>query len=79
MDHLLESIGELPVPEERGVHWAGRMFDRVGEASLLLHDKDILHLTFPGGECVPYVESQYKGWVKDWLGSKLVIERPKYV
>ncbi|TNE57864.1 MAG: hypothetical protein EP340_07305 [Alphaproteobacteria bacterium] len=79
IDNLLESVGELPEVPERSSHWAGRMFDRMVDASLMLEELDLLQLTYDGGECVPTQLERNKGWVKDWLGSKLQVERPDYL
>lgn len=79
IDNLLESVGELPQVPERSAHWAGRMFDRMVDASLMLEEHELLQLTYDGGECVPTEIERNKGWVKGWLGSKLQVERPGYL
>lgn len=79
IDRLLESVGELPQVTERSSHWAGRIFDRMTEASLMLHEQGVLTLTYEGGEQTPKEFDRYKkGWVKHWLGSKVRVERPAY-
>lgn len=80
VDNLLESIGELPYVPDRSAHWAGRMFDRMVDATLMLGEKDLLSLHYDeSGECVPPDLDRSKGWVKHWLGSKLHVERPTYL
>lgn len=73
---LLESIGELPDASGRSTHWAGRMFDRFTDASLLLREQDLLNISYEGGEYLPEELGRAKGWSKVWLDSKITIERP---
>lgn len=73
---LLESIGELPDAASRSTHWAGRMFDRFTDASLLLREQDLLKIRYENGDYLPDELGRPKGWSKDWLHSKVTIERP---
>lgn len=73
---LLESIGELPDATARPSHWAGRMFDRFTDASLLLQEHDLLNIRYEGGSYLPEHLERPKGWSKRWLDTKVTIERP---
>jgi hypothetical protein len=79
VDNLLESVGELPQIPDRSAHWAGRMFDRMVDASLMLEELELLTLHYDSGECVPADLARSKGWVKQWLGSKLQVGKPSYL
>lgn len=73
---LLESIGELPDASGRSTHWAGRMFDRFTDASLLLREQDLLKIHYENGDYLPENLDRPKGWAKGWLNTKVTIERP---
>lgn len=64
---LLEDIGELPVPEARDKHWAGRTRDRFDEAMLTLREAGVLQtVEWPDGYG-PEDTDRSKGWVQRWL------------
>jgi len=64
---LLEDIGELPVPEARDKHWAGRTRNRFDEAMLTLREAGVLQtVEWPDG-CGPEDSDRSKGWVQRWL------------
>lgn len=73
---LLESVGELPDASARSTHWAGRMFDRFTDASLLLREQDLLKIHYESGDYLPEDLDRPKGWSKHWLNSRVTIERP---
>ncbi len=73
IDHLLESIGELPEEEHRGAHWAGRIRDRFDEAMLTLREIGLFESIawsegYGPGDC-----DRNKGWVYNWLSSKVAV------
>ena len=75
INHLLEAIGELPIMEARDGHWAGRTRDRFDEALMRLQETGVLgNVTWlsTGG---PGDLDRNKGWVEQWLGSKIRIYR----
>lgn len=77
IDHLLEKIGELPVPEERGVHWARRTRTRFDDALLSLQEAGVLAtVDWPDGHG-PGQEDQARGWVRKWLAAKVVVTLPE--
>lgn len=77
IDHLLEKIGELPVPEERGVHWARRTRTRFDDALLSLQEAGVLAtVAWPDGHG-PGQEDQARGWVRKWLAAKVVVTLPE--
>lgn len=76
IDHLLEDIGELPMPEARDSHWGGRVRDRFDEAVLQLQEDGIFgHVEWPEGH-EPGGADRVKGWVEAWLSSKVMFTRP---
>ncbi len=76
IDLLLEKIGELPVPAERGVHWARRTRTRFDEALLSLQEAGVFaSVEWPNGHG-PGQEDQGRGWVRKWLESKVVVTLP---
>lgn len=79
IDHLLEAIGELPIMEARDSHWAGRTRDRFDEALMRLQETGVFgNVTWlsTGG---PGDLDRNKGWVEQWLGSKVRIYRKNAV
>ncbi len=77
IDLLLEKIGELPIPSERGVHWARRTRIRFDEALLSLQEAGVLaSVDWPDGHG-PGQEDQGRGWVRKWLAAKVVITLPE--
>jgi DNA-binding XRE family transcriptional regulator len=75
IDHLLDAIGELPIMEARDSHWAGRTRDRFDEALMRLQEVGVFgNVTWltAGG---PGDLDRNKGWVDQWLGSKVRIYR----
>jgi DNA-binding XRE family transcriptional regulator len=75
IDHLLDAIGELPIMEARDSHWAGRTRDRFDEALMRLQEVGVFgNVTWlaAGG---PGDLDRNKGWVEQWLGSKIRIYR----
>jgi DNA-binding XRE family transcriptional regulator len=75
IDHLLDAIGELPIMEARDSHWAGRTRDRFDEALMRLQEVGVFgNVTWlaAGG---PGDLDRNKGWVEQWLGSKVRIYR----
>ncbi len=73
VDHLLQDIGELPVPDQRGPHWAGRTRDRFDEALLKLQGTGTFAaVEWPNG-LSPGHADRAKGWVARWLSSKMTI------
>ena len=73
IDHLLQDIGELPVPDQRGPHWAGRTRDRFDEALLKLQlTGTVAAIEWPDGPAPGRVD-RAKGWVARWLSSKMTI------
>lgn len=76
IDHLLEDIGELPLPEVRDSHWGGRVRDRFDEAVLQLQEEEVFgHVEWPAGH-EPGGPDRVKGWVDAWLASKIMLTRP---
>ena len=76
IDLFLEKVGELPVPSERGVHWARRTRTRFDEALLSLQEAGVLaSVEWPEGHG-PGQEDQGRGWVGKWLAAKVVITLP---
>ncbi len=76
IDHLLESIGELPEDEHRGAHWAGRIRDRFDEAMLTLTDLGLFESVTWSEGFGPGDLDRNKGWVYNWLSSKVVVSFP---
>lgn len=76
VDHLLEDIGELPLPDARDSHWGGRVRDRFDEAVLQLHEDGVFgHVEWPEGHD-PGAAHRVKGWLEAWLSSKVMFTRP---
>ena len=76
IDHLLEDIGELPEFGARDSHWGGRIRDRFDEAILQLQEDGIFgHVEWPEGH-EPGGPDRVKGWVENWLASKIMMTRP---
>lgn len=75
IDHLLETIGELPIMEARDSHWAGRTRDRFDEALMRLQEAGVFEKVewLSGGG--PGDTDRNKGWVEQWLGGKIRIYR----
>jgi len=79
IDRILEEIGELPAPEHRTKDWAGRMRDTLMKAWETLLDAGLIkNLKFPDGFGFGDTD-RTKGWVADWLCSKVVILTPEAV
>lgn len=77
VDHLLESVGELPAPEERARNWAGRTRDRFDEAMLALREAGVFaNAKWPDG-CGPDDPDRSKGWAEKWLAAHVQITLPE--
>jgi DNA-binding XRE family transcriptional regulator len=77
IDRILEEIGELPSPEFMPKDWAGRLRDNLLKAwDILLAAGLIKDLRFPNGFGFADTD-RTKGWVKDWLASKVIITTPE--
>lgn len=77
IDRILEEIGELPSPEFMAKDWAGRLRDNLLKAwDILLTAGLIKDLRFPNGFGFADTD-RTKGWVKDWLASKVIITTPE--
>ena len=76
IERLLESVGELPVPEERGGHWAGRVRDRFDEALMTLQEGGIFGSVRWAHGYGPGDMDRAKGWVRRWLSAGLQIALP---
>lgn len=74
--HLLGSIGELPLYEDRPPHWAGRTRDRLEAALLLLHEQGLVAEVEWDDATRPGEGLRTKGWVQDWLVGKVRLHRP---
>jgi DNA-binding transcriptional regulator YiaG len=73
IDRLLEDVGELPQPEARHCHWAGRTRDRFEDAMLLLQEAGIFgRVAWPEGSG-PGDTDRNKGWLARWLATKITI------
>jgi DNA-binding XRE family transcriptional regulator len=75
IDHLLETIGELPIVEARDSHWAGRTRDRFDEALIRLEEAGVFEKVTWLAAGGPGDLDRNKGWVEQWLGSKVRIYR----
>lgn len=76
VDHLLESVGELPAFATRTAHWAGRTRDRLEEAAFILSEHGIIGgIRWPDA-ADPGALQRQKGWVEHWLAAKIEISRP---
>lgn len=75
VDHLLEAIGELPIMEARDSHWAGRTRDRFDEALMRLQEAGVFGKVTWLSAVGPGDLDRNKGWVEQWLGSKIRIYR----
>ena len=75
IDHLLEAIGELPIMEARDSHWAGRTRDRFDEALMRLQETGVFGKVTWLSASGPGDPDRNKGWVEQWLGSKIRIHR----
>lgn len=73
IDHLLESIGELPEAEYRSAHWAGRIRDRFDEAMLTLREIGLFETVTWSEGFEPGGPDRSKGWVQHWLSSKVAV------
>ncbi len=73
IDHLLESVGELPEEESRGAHWAGRIRDRFDEAMLTLREIGLFESVAWSEGYGPGDSDRNKGWVHNWLSSKVAV------
>ena len=76
VESLLEDIGELPAPEHRNAHWAGRMRDRFDEALLALKEQGLIDNVVWPDRFAPGSCDRNKGWVEPWLASKITLVRP---
>ena len=76
VESLLEDIGELPAPEHRNAHWAGRLRDRFDEALLSLKEKGLIDNIVWPDRFAPGSCDRNKGWVEPWLASKITLVRP---
>lgn len=75
IDSLLTAIGELPVPEHRDEHWAGRTRDRLEAALELLKTHGVIaDYHFLG---VRDPDDHARGWVAPWLVDKLQMILPE--
>ena len=73
IDRLLADVGELPLPEVRTGHWAGRTRDRLERALSSLQSNGVLKsVTWPDG----YGSNDLRvgRWVEDWLSARVRIE-----
>lgn len=76
VDHLLGSIGELPLYEDRAPHWAGRTRDRFEAGLLLLQEQGQLgRVNWDAATC-PGEGARTKGWVQRWLAGRVALHRP---
>jgi len=75
IDHLLETVGELPIMEGRDSHWAGRTRDRFDEALMRLQEAGVFEKVVWLSAGGPGDSDRNKGWVEQWLGSKVRIYR----
>lgn len=74
---LLESVGELPVPEERARDWAGRIRERFDEATQKLQELGVFaRVEWPNGHG-PGDPDRSKGWVERWLDAKVRVYLPE--
>lgn len=76
-DHLLEDIGELPERDARNAHWGGRVRDRFDEALLMLQESGVFGDVAWPGDYETGGADRSKGWLDDWLASKIVLTRPE--
>jgi hypothetical protein len=76
VESLLEDIGELPPPESRNAHWAGRLRDRFDEALLSLKERGLVDNVVWSDRFAPGSCDRNKGWVEPWLASKITLVRP---
>lgn len=76
IESLIEDIGELPPPNERTAHWAGRLRDRFDEALMLLKEQGLIDDVVWPERFEPGARDRNKGWVEAWLASKIVLTRP---
>lgn len=68
---ILEDVGELPAPEQRTRHWAGRTRERFDTGLPLLRDVGIFSaLAWPDGYG-PGDADRSKGWVDGWLTARV--------
>lgn len=77
IESLLRSIGELPLPERRTRHWAGRTRDRLEEAMLLLRETQVFRQVGYCGAFDVEEADRAKGWVAKWLSGKIAIRSPE--
>jgi len=74
VEQLLSMIGELPRPECRGRHWAGRVRERFDDAMLDLEHTDVFtSVTWPDG-FGPGDPDRYRGWVDRWLAARVCVQ-----
>ena len=73
IDHLLETVGELPIMEARDSHWAGRTRDRFDEALMRLQEAGVFEKVVWLSAGGPGDSDRHK--VEHWLGSKVRIYR----
>jgi hypothetical protein len=76
IDHLLESIGELPRPEARDGHWAGRLRDRFDDALLMLMEEGVFEQIDWPAAFPPGAADRARGWAEPWLAARLTFHRP---
>ncbi len=67
---LLKSLGELPIEERRGAHWANRTDAALSEALARLVDLGVL-VTYGFGPTYPDPNDRGRGWVDRWLSAKV--------
>lgn len=77
IDHLIESVGELPMPEERVKNWAGRTRERFDEAMLKLQEVGVFAKVEWPDDYGPGDPDRSKGWVEKWLTAHVQITLPK--
>jgi|GEM_PF-2679544 len=76
VDHLLEDLGELPAPENRGRNWSGRTRERFDNAMLNLEKIGIFQkVEWPDG-FGPEDTERSRGWTKNWLSARVKITLP---
>ncbi len=77
IEQLLEKVGELPVPSERGPNWGRRTRERFDNALLSLQEADVLaNISWPDGHG-PGQEDYGRGWVDKWLAARVIIRLPR--
>ncbi len=77
VENVLEKVGELPVHQYRGGHWARRTRERFDDALLTLQESGVFRsVHWPDGYG-PGDGDYGRGWVEKWLAAKVEFTLPE--